>query len=103
MRGVNRAKGADRTRGRQDPRDVGGRDGFYRGGTLGSAEPLAGDEEDEREDGAERHAYPRAEDTLLDGIANEQHAAERQREPPNPNGPARAEPLLKCNCRRRRL
>ena len=39
-------------------------------------------------------AHGRAEEALLDGIEHQQHPAERQRQPADPDGPARAELLL---------
>ena len=99
MRGVDGAERADGARGGQDARDVRGGNGADGRGALGSPEPFAGRHQSEREQRTESNAHARAEHALLDGIAHQQHAAERQREAADPDGPARAEPLFQRCCR----
>ncbi len=64
--------------------------------------PFADGDQSDGEQRAKRDANAGADETLLDRIANQKYAAERQRYAADPDDPARAEPLLKTDRSRRR-
>ena len=96
VRGIGGAEGAGRAGGGEDARHMRGGDRLHRQPALGAAEPFAGGNEGEREERAERNAHAGSEYALLDRIAHQQQAAERQRQAADPDRPARAEPLFQC-------
>ena len=64
---------------------------------LGAARPFAGDDEHERQQGAERNAHAGPDETLLDRVTHEKDAAERQRDAADPHRPLGAEALLEAH------
>ena len=64
------------------------------GNDLAAARQFAEPRPAPRQDGAEEHAQPRPEQALLDRIAHEENAAERERKPADPDHPLGAEAFL---------
>ena len=69
---------------------------------LGAPRPFADCDQRKRQQGAEKNPHPRADQALLDGIAHQKNAAERERHAANPNHPAGAEAFFKADLLRRR-
>ena len=61
---------------------------------LAAAHPFADGEQGRREQQARRDPRTGAEPALLDGIAHQEQPAEPQRQPAEPDGPARADQFL---------
>ena len=74
------------------------------GEPLGPARPFAGGDERGRQQCAERDPHGRSEQALLDRVAYEKDAAERERNAADPDRPLGAETLLEAHagCRDRR-
>jgi hypothetical protein len=66
-----------------------------------ASRPLAGRDQNERQQRAEHDADAGADQALLDRIADQKDAAEGERYAADPDHPARAESLLKADRRRR--
>ena len=88
---------------RQDARNMRRRQAGDAGELLAPAGPFAGDDERSREQRAERDPHAGAEQALRDRVAHEKDAAERHREPADPDRPLRAEAFLEAHGRRRGL
>ena len=114
MRGPDVGIGAGRSGRRQNARDVSaGRDLVETRDDLAPARELAQADQNGREDRAENDAQSRTEQSRLDGVADQEDAAERQRDAADPHHPLRAEALFeiaeirparywrRCICRRR--
>ncbi len=92
VRGVDRGKERDAGGAGQDRRNVRlGEDLGQGERPVAAPEPLAGHEEHDGEQDAERDARRGSEQTLLDRIAHQEDGAERQRQPADQNRPARAD------------
>ena len=68
---------------------------------LAPARPFAGADERGGQQRAERDPHAGAEQALLDRVAHEKDAAERERKAAHPDRPLRAEALLQAHARRR--
>ena len=104
MGGVDVGIGDGGAGGGQDARDVRGRQAGEAGEPLAPARPFAGGDERGRQQCAERDPHGRSEQALLDRVAYEKDAAERERNAADPDRPLRAETLLEAHagCRDRR-
>ena len=69
------------------------------GSDLVPPRPLAGRDQERRENRGEKYPDAGTEQSHLDGVANEENAAERERKAADPDDPLRAEPFLQ-RCRR---
>ena len=108
VRGVDRAEQRDRTRRRDDGRDVRPtrRDG--RCAAKPTPQRFAASDQRGRDRKGGQHPQARPEHALLDRVAHEQDRAEGERDAADPNDPARAEAFLEGRprlrlCRRDRL
>ena len=97
MGGVDVGIGDGRAGGGQDARDVRGRQAGEAGEPLGPARPFARGDERGRQQCAERDPHGRSEQALLDRVAYEKDAAERERKAADPDRPLRAETLLEAH------
>ena len=79
-----------------------GRQAGNAGEPLAPARPFAGADQRGRQQRAERDPHAGAEQALLDRVAHEKDAAERERKAADPDRPLRAEALLQAHARRRR-
>jgi hypothetical protein len=61
---------------------------------LRATRPFAGGDQNERQQGAEHHPDAGTDEALLDRVAHQKYAAERQRGTTDPNDPAGANPFL---------
>ena len=104
--GVDRRERDRGSGGGEDRRNIGDRQRFDRGNALLAAGPFAGGQQRQREQAAEQRAHAGAEQPGLDRIAHHEEAAERQRQPADPDHPAGAdgflEPAIGLRQRRRR-
>ena len=91
---VNVGIGDRRSRRGQHARDVRLGETHDPGLDLTAPGPFAGPDQSERHEAREKHPLRRAEPALLDRIANEEEAAERERDAAGPDRPLRAEALL---------
>ena len=101
MGGVDVGIGDGGAGGGQDARDVRGRQAGEAGEPLGPARPFARGDERGRQQCAERDPHGRSEQALLDRVAYEKDAAERERKAADPDRPLRAETLLEAHAGRR--
>ena len=69
---------------------------------LGAPRPFADGDQRQRQQGAEKNPHPRADQALLDRIAHQKDAAERERHAADPDHPARAEFFLEADLLRGR-
>jgi hypothetical protein len=92
--GVDGGEGNRRTSRREDARHVRGRDVRERKREFAPARPFAGRDQEGGEQAAEEHAHLWADQSGFDRILHQEDAAEREREPGDPDHPARAEALL---------
>ena len=97
MGGVDVGIGDGGAGGGQDARDVRGRQAGEAGEPLGPARPFARGDERGRQQCAERDPHRRSEQALLDRVADEKDAAERERKAADPDRPLRAETLLEAH------
>ena len=74
-------------------------DGGESGHDLASARPFAGGDQSERDDAGEHDAGTRTEPALLDRVADQEEAAERERDAAGPHHPLRAKALLEADLR----
>ena len=72
------------------------------GRDLATPRPFAGDDQSQRDDAGEHDARARSEPALLDRIADQEKAAERQRDAAGPHHPLRAEALFEADPSRHR-
>ena len=84
---------------RQDARNMRRRQSGQAGDLLHAARPFAGTDQRGRQQGCEEYLDARADQILLDRIAHQEEAAEREREPADPHHPACPEPLLESDRR----
>ena len=103
--------GRDRAGRGENAGDVLAWNGDDTGSDLVPPRPLAGRDQERRENRGEKYPDAGTEQSHLDGVANEENAAERERKAADPDDPLRAEPFLQrrrrgCGhgrCRRGRL
>ena len=91
MRGIDRAEQREGAGCGQYARDIGVGDAFDRHLEAGAADELAGCHQRDAEDGREDQPQFGAENAGLDGVADKENAAQRQRQAADPHCPARAE------------
>jgi len=107
--GVDGGIGGDGAGGGKHARDMpagnGGKTGGKTAGDFAAPRPFAGRDQARSEQRAEEDAHAGPEQILLDRVAYEENAAEREREAADPHYPLRAEALFQRRlgrCRRRR-
>ena len=94
---IDRGIGDGGAGGGQDARDVGGRDRGKARKLLLPARPFAADDESGREQRAEEQPQAGADQAGLDGVFDEEDAAERERHAADPDRPAGAELFLEAD------
>ncbi len=96
VRGVDGRERHGGAGGGQDRRNVGDRQRIDRRGVFLAAQPFAGEKQRQRERAAEHDAHAGSDQARLDRIAHHEEAAERQREPADPDHPAGADALFEA-------
>ena len=91
MRGIDRAEQREGAGSRQDARHIGAGRALDRYLEAGAADELAAADQNQPEQAGHGQPHAGAEDAGLDRIADEEKAAQRQRQTADPDRPARAE------------